>query len=390
VTSPYQVAAYYFPQYHPDPRNDRWHGDGWTEWELVKRAEPRFPGHQQPKEPLWGYQDESDPAVMAQKIDAAADHGITTFIYDWYWYEGKPFLNGALDHGFLGASNNDRLTFALMWANHDWVDIHPAKRPVSPPILATGAASRSSFEEATDCIIRTYFLHASYWRLDGCPYFSIYDLTSLIKGLGGVDETRVALDRFRIKTKAAGFTDVHLNAIIYSLPILPGEQSVRDPNALLSRLGFDSVTSYVWMHHVPMETFPTVPYAAYARHAVEDWNRFARQYDLPYIPNVTMGWDASPRTVQSDAYDNLGYPFMPILIDNTPDEFEGALARAKDFLDSQLTDRPILTINAWNEWTEGSYLEPDVMRGLGYLEAVRRVFGGRNWPPIPMREGVSG
>src|SRR5262245_56982986 len=63
------VASYYFGNYHPgDPRNLKNKGEGWSEWELVKAARPRFPGHQQPKVPLWGYVDESDPRVMAQKI----------------------------------------------------------------------------------------------------------------------------------------------------------------------------------------------------------------------------------------------------------------------------------------------------------------------------------
>jgi len=92
----YQVAAFYFPQYHRDPQNDTWHGNGWTEWELVRAATPRFPGHQQPKVPLWGHEDEDDPAVMARKIDAAADYGVDAFIFDWYWYNGAPFLNAAI------------------------------------------------------------------------------------------------------------------------------------------------------------------------------------------------------------------------------------------------------------------------------------------------------
>ena len=83
-----QVAVYYFPNYHPgDPRNTEMKGETWSEWELVKAARPRFPGHAQPKVPLWGYGDESDPAVMARKIDAAADHGVDAFIFDWYYYD---------------------------------------------------------------------------------------------------------------------------------------------------------------------------------------------------------------------------------------------------------------------------------------------------------------
>ena len=90
------VASYYFGNYHPgDPRNTKMKGKDWSEWELVKAAPAAFPGHQQPKVPLWGYADESDPKVMAQKIAAAADHGINAFIFDWYYYNDGPFLDRA-------------------------------------------------------------------------------------------------------------------------------------------------------------------------------------------------------------------------------------------------------------------------------------------------------
>jgi hypothetical protein len=88
-----------------------------------------------------------------------------------------------------------------------------------------------------------------------------------------------------------------------------------------------------------------------------------------------MGWDPSPRTVQSDIYTNKGYPFTPILEGNTPEAFKEALLKVKDFLDQRKAGPKIFTINAWNEWTEGSYLEPDTLRGMGYLEAIRNVFG---------------
>ena len=88
----YFIASYYFPNYHVDARNAERFGDGWVEWELVKNAKPRFPGHQQPNVPAWGYTDEANPAHMAQKIDAAADHGVDAFIFDWYYYDDGLFL----------------------------------------------------------------------------------------------------------------------------------------------------------------------------------------------------------------------------------------------------------------------------------------------------------
>src|SRR4029079_17471159 len=139
------VASYYFGNYHPgDPRNVKMKGAGWSEWELVKAARPRFPGHQQPKVPQWGYGDESDPRVMEQKIAAAADHGIDAFIFDWYYYDDGPFLQRGLDSGFLKAAN-PRVKFALMWANHDWTEIHPYRRGAPQTLLYPGRVSPENF-----------------------------------------------------------------------------------------------------------------------------------------------------------------------------------------------------------------------------------------------------
>src|SRR5690606_6704533 len=109
------VAAYYFPNYHTgDSRNNLNMGNNWSEWELVEKAKPRFPGQQQPKTPLWGSVDEKDPKVMEMKINAAVESGIDCFIFDWYMYEDGPFLNRCIDEGFLKAENTSSIKFALM------------------------------------------------------------------------------------------------------------------------------------------------------------------------------------------------------------------------------------------------------------------------------------
>lgn len=374
-----EVACYYFPNYHVDARNEAAHGPGWTEWELVIRAEPRYPGHRQPRVPLWGLGDESDPAIMAQKIDAAADHGIDVFLFDWYYYDDGPFLERGLDQGFLQAPNRDRLKFALMWANHNWVDIHPAKLGLTgreAKLLYPGPVTRQTFERVVELVIERYFKHPNYWLIDGCPYFSIYELHTLIQGLGGIEATQAALHHFRTRVQAAGFPDLHLNDVAWDLPLLPGETAVRDPESLLERLGFTSLTSYVWIHHVPLRGFPETPYTEVMQAAIAHWRQTRDRFRLPYFPNVTVGWDSSPRTVQSDRFIQAGYPFMPILGDNTPAAFQEALQEAKQFLEQGNSPR-IVTINAWNEWTEGSYLEPDTTHGLAYLEAIRAVFGSK-------------
>ena len=143
------LGAFYFGDWHVDPQMSALHGGNWTEFSLVPNALPRFPGHLQPNVPLeapdkgFGVNvSEDDPEIMALKIDAAVEHGIDMFVFDWYWYasptngnipdlqgpEGGTFLAGALENGFLKAKNRHKMQFALMWANQDWVDVHPAKR----------------------------------------------------------------------------------------------------------------------------------------------------------------------------------------------------------------------------------------------------------------------
>lgn len=372
-----QVGVYYFPNYHLDKRNAKSHGEGWTEWELVKRAEPKFEGHSQPKIPLWGYEDESDPNVMAKKIEAATSASIDSFIFDWYWYEDGPFLNSALEKGFLGAHNCESVKFALMWANHDWVDIHPAQRSFVNGIntLYEGKVSEKAFVEATNYMIKNYFNKPNYWRVKGGLYFSVYMVAGLINSFGGILETKRILNEFRQRVREAGLGELHLNAIVWEKEILPGESSVENLNEMLNEVGFDSVSTYVWIHNHEPERFPFTEYGDFAKVCCKDYEAFTKYYNLPYFPNVTVGWDSSPRTVSSDKYDYLGYPFVPILKNNNPEEFQKALQRAKDFLSERPKENQILTINAWNEWTEGSYLEPDAEYGYGYLNAIKSVFG---------------
>jgi hypothetical protein len=323
--------------------------------------------------PLWGYGDESDPRVMARKINAAADHGISAFIFDWYYYNDGPFLDRPIDEGFLKATNNARLKFAFMWANHNWVDIFPYHRGEKPKVLYPGCVRPEVYESVCDHLIKDYFIRPNYWRMEGRPYFSFYDLGNLVASFGSVEATRGALDRFRAKAKAAGLPGLHLNAVFWGQTILPNEKTVADPSKLLRDLGFDSVTSYVWIHHVALPKQQT-DYNYVRDRYFAYWARATTNFAVPYIPNVTMGWDPSPRADQSQPFGDFGYPFTNTIQDNTPENFRAALELAKQRLLAQPLGWRVLSLNCWNEWTEGSYLEPDTVHGMAYLDAVKQVF----------------
>ena len=369
-----EIAAYYFPQWHPDLRNDKWHGKAWTEWELVKAAVPRYEGHRQPIKPAWGYFDESDPMWSAREIDLAADHGLTAFIYDYYWYADGAFLNGALDKGFLQAPNSHRLKFALMWANHDWHNLHPNRLndgASDKNSLIGGTLDSEGFVRLTTHVIHEYFSRPNYLRLAGKPYFSIYDIATFIKGFGGLDTAGQALESFREACQDGNGTHLHLNAVVSRFG---ADYSKRE---IVQRLGIDSVTAYNWCDHYPIQhgSFPQGSYEKAMLANVTAWPGIGSEYGAPYIANLTTGWDSSPRCCTTDRYENRGYPWLPVLEGNTPEMFARSLEMMKDYLREAKPELPLFTVNAWNEWTEGAYLLPDTFDGLGRLEALKRAFG---------------
>jgi len=184
------------------------------------------------------------------------------------------------------------------------------KYPVT--VVFPGTVTPENFEKICDHVIKDYFSHPSYWKIDGKPYFSFYDLSKLMNNFGSVEATRAALDKFREKVKAAGFPGLHLNAVAWGKPILPGENVPVDSAKLVHDLGFDPVTSYVWVHHVTMPKQQT-DYNAARDDYFKYWAKAEKMFDVPYYPNVSMGWDPSPRCNQSDKLDNSGYPFTNTL-----------------------------------------------------------------------------
>ncbi len=366
-----QTAVYYFPNFHVDPRNEAVHGKGWTEWELMKHAGPRFPGHMQPKIPAWGYEDEADPAVMAKKIDAAADHGLDAFIFDWYWYEG-PFLERALNEGFLGAPNRSRMKFALMWANHDWKNFHPGNRDTGNyKITFPWTTRKDTIPYVWDYLIEHYLTQPNYWKINGKPYFSIYAISRFISQMGGVEDAAEVLEDFRARAKAAGLTGLHLNAVGLDMLDRSPQSAARHDQVI--KAGFDSCTSYncVCLSEKWMQEFPRVDFQEMADDYIEVAKKTMQALPFPFYPVITTGWDPSPRTIQSEVYDPTPcYPWMAVM-ESSPEKLADATRKTAELLMTRPADERIMFFNAWNEWTEGSYLEPDNFYGMKMLEAIR-------------------
>lgn len=371
-----KLAAYYFPNYHIDSMNERVMGDGWTEWELVKSAKPRFEGHRQPTLPTWGYFDESLQCQMQRQVDAAVNAGIQAFLFDWYWFEDRPFLNRPLDDAFIKNRAGCGMEFALMWANHDWQNIFPApKAPLDKqPILFPNPPASQIWENMTDYITTTYLSQENYLRIDGCPFFFFFNLQAFIEGFENLDEAAKALRVFDRKAQSVGAPRMHYSFRASEKIALASEWTLSiSPQEVASRLGMGSIGDYGWEFENPMASppFPKYPYNNWSEHNISSWSTKLAM-GLPYSPCVQVGWDSTARCTDLETLEPIGYPWWPVAEPFEVQTFKNNLLQAKEFAIAH--GSPLVTINAWNEWTEGSYLLPCESYGDSRLKAVKEVF----------------
>ncbi len=362
----YDLAAYIWPAFHHEPRMAHFWPEGDGEWYTVRRGTPRFPGHDMPRIPLLGYQDEADPAVMREQVSLAAEHGVNVFIMDWYWYQNSPCFERQLNEGLLPALEGTDTKFYLMWANHDvnnlW-DMHQDTSYQDADIQMTGQVSRDVLEPMFDRVIDKYLKLDEYYRIDGKPVFSIFDYRNLIKGLGGVEETVDAFAWMRERCRHSDLPGLDIQAIarLGSGGVEAGASLEEGSRFQTARsLGFDGATAYQYCANAGTSG----DYVTWAHQAIAGWADSEKAYGTFY-PHVSVGWDNTHRN-----------PSLKTAVTNaTPHAFEACLWKARRYLDARPAQRQLVTVNSWNEWTEGSYLLPDMRWGYRYLQAVRNVFG---------------
>jgi len=357
-----RIAAYVYPGWHPVPERDAAFHPGFTEWELVEGCAPRFDGHRQPRVPLLGTYDDRCPTQVARRVRLARTHGVDALVYGFFWCRGKRVFQDALDLGFLGSSEGGEAPFAVMWANRLPRRVLPVRR-ADLPIIDGRRRVRSDVDDFVALIsyvAERYFARANYMCIDGRPYFSIFDTTFFVREMGP-DGAAEAIAAARDRLAERGFPDLHLAAIDPSLEVTPD----------LARIGFDSVTHYVFLPE--WKGPPRQDYDTLARLRAGQWGGFAERSGLPYMPSVAPGWDASPRAGDySGAERPRRYPWSPVVVGEHPDHFRAALSRAIAFAKKTRPADPLVFVASLNEWSEGHYLEPDVRFGTGWLEAVQR------------------
>lgn len=364
------VCAYIWPSCHDDSLAHRWlWEEGIGEWEVIKKGDKRFADHYQPRVPFWGYEMDNDPVVVEKWIQTALKYGVNTFIYDWYWYTTEdgysgPYLESALNDGFLKAPSNGKMDFYIMWANHDvkynywnyhkWGDNE--ERLFNPDV------DWDKLKKVTARIINQYFHLPNYVKIDGCPVLAIFSIDNFVRGFGSEDEAAKAMEYMREEVRKAGFPGLHIQETQGGGYIMSDER-IAQMKRRIEKFGINSEALY------NMGGF-TSDYIQYGKNALACRAQMDEAFDVPVFPTVSVGWDDTPRFPAKGAEDVTRFH-------QTPQSFATYLQKAKEYVYAHPDQPKFMMINAWNEWVEGSYLLPDHYYGFGYLEAVRDVLEGK-------------
>ena len=345
-----RLIAFYLPQYHPIPENDLWWGKGFTEWTNVTKAKPNFEGHYQPQLPAdLGFYDLRLPEVREASAGLAREYGIYGFCYYYYWFNGKKLLNRPLDD--VLQSENPNFPFCICWANENWTRQWDG---CDSDILISQHYSKANDIKFIKDLIPV-LQDNRYIKIKGKPLLLLYRVELL-------PNPKRTVKIWREECQKAGVGEIYL-AYTQSFNCLS------DP----ADFGFDAAVEFP-PHGMNVPVGPPSPVTNpdfkgeiydYVLTAENYINRELDSYKL--YRTVMPAWDNTPRR-QNDSH---------IFINVTPDHYAYWLTcMIEQTRKLKFGDERIVFINAWNEWGEGNYLEPDQRFGHQYLEATRDALSG--------------
>lgn len=349
-----RFLAFYLPQFHPIPENDRFWGAGFTEWTNVRKARPLFDGHYQPHVPAdLGYYDLREPGVREQQAALARQYGVDGFVYYHYWFNGRRLLERPFDE--VRASGRPDLPFCLCWANENWT------RAWDGGDGQTLVRQQYSGEDDLNHIrwLAGAFADPRYIRVGGKPLFLVYRA-------GRLPDPPRTIETWRSEAARLGIGELYLCRV----ENFPDERT--DPGAL----GFDAGVEFQldWLGlglattHPRIPTLPAPAPQPSTVHTFEYSNAVALALTRPdpgyrRYRCVSPGFDSTPRR-----------QLTPTIIQRaTPDLYAHFLHGVINQFVPFSADENLVFINAWNEWAEGNHLEPDQRWGRGFLEAHRAV-----------------
>jgi glycosyltransferase involved in cell wall biosynthesis len=349
-----KLLAYYLPQFHAFPENDTWWGKGFTEWTNLPRGLPRFSGHYQPRVPRdLGFYSLNDAETVRRQVEMAKAGGVFGFVFYYYWFNGKRLLDKPVD-AFL-ADPSIQMPFCLMWANENWT----RRWDGADSEVLISQDYRLEDEQRLLADFARHFSDLRYIRVRGRPLLMIYR-PSLIK------DCSKTLARWRRLFKDKFSED----------PLLVMGQTFKatDPSAF----GMDGAIEFP-----PHKLTQDMPAINPSLHYLDlEFEGKAYRYDdvvrvsldepksaYPLIKTVVPSWDNDARRQGNGL----------VLIESTPQKYQSWLTELVDrAVESPFFGEPIVCVNAWNEWCESAYLEPDLHYGCAYLNATARALVGKS------------
>ncbi len=349
------ILAYYLPQFHPIPENDKWWGKGFTEWTNVGRARSLFKGHYQPRVPAdLGYYDLRIPQVREEQAELAKAAGVSGFCYWHYWFNGKQLMNEIIDE--VVATGKPNFPFCLGWANESWYKKAWDKETKKDTLIIEQTYGGEYDYRRHYEYCRNLFENRNYTRINGKPFFLIYkpnsfpDVPRFIELWNKwIVEDGIADGIYFV----ANTKDVNEDSLIN----IGFNAITPDPNARL--LNILRNRNFIQLHLDDFnKKYRGIPFKI----KMEDVNKYIFQIPSDVkenvIPVLFPQWDHSPRSGQ----------FVFVIHNSIPEKFE---EQAISILSSiKRKNNKIVLLKSWNEWAEGNYIEPDLKYGHGYIDAL--------------------
>jgi hypothetical protein len=354
--------AFYLPQYHPIPENNKWWGPGFTEWTNVAKAKPLFKGHYQPNIPAdLGFYDLRLEETRIAQANLAKKYGLTAFCYWHYWFgNGKRILERPFNE--VLKSGRPDFPFCLGWANESWTGVwHGAPNKM---------LIKQTYPGKNDYVNHFYevlpaFLDSRYFTIENKPLFLVYRY----KNIPNIEEFINTWQNLAVKE---GLNGVYFINMINSLKELElsapyFNASILQENFLYEKKSFsvfDKITYQLFKKNFQELVYLNKVKSRDYKDFVKDFNNI--QLPKNVFPTVLPNWDNTPRSGLR------GF----VLKNSSPELFAIHLKKVIKQIVNHPENQKIIFVKSWNEWAEGNYLEPDLRYGHKYLQTFKSVING--------------
>lgn len=354
-----KVIAYYLPQFHEIEENNKWWGKGFTEWVNVKKGFPLYEGHYQPKVPLKErYYDLSNVSVIEEQAKLAKKYGIDGFCFYHYWFKGKMLLERPVK--LLLENENIDIEFCFSWANETWSRRWDGNE--KEILIKQEYGNKEDWNNHIKYFL-PYFKDKRYIKIDNKPVILLYrafDIPNCEKMIEFWNQTLVK----------QGFKGIYIIETLNGFQkkwVLQNSDAYMEfePMYTLSKNRKYNIPSRGFYHVVnKLKLYDKFEWARRSFDYDKIWRKILNRNHIKgkkYFGGVFPSWDNTARRGNRST----------VIKESTPEKFKKYFA--EQYRKSVLEEKEFLFINAWNEWGEGAYLEPDEKYRYEYLKAIRDV-----------------